>query len=267
MSYLNWINVEEYPFNCMLLTERFQIRHMMSLDFPEWEEKLAVALKYNPHVEWYFSHRCPEIAERVESLVNTAPDGVDKERVRKAEIFVMGIVEDFVLHTTPEKMDTCCDYIYGWNKRRLLEMVDFTGKVVLDVGSGSGRLAFAAAEKAEWVYASEPVDTLREYLRDKIKSEKIPNVRVVDGMCDQLPYPDNSFDIVMSGHVVGDDYENEVTELIRVTKSGGWILSCPGDQPRKQHSDFEMIKRGFEELAYEGSFGEAVYRYRKLVVK
>lgn len=75
---------------------------------------------------------------------------------------------------------------------------------MLDVGAGSGRLTFAAAEKAAFVYASEPVGTLREFMRDKIAEEGIRNVRVLDGFADSLPFPDDTFDVVMSGHVVGE---------------------------------------------------------------
>ena len=59
---------------------------------------------------------------------------------------------------------------------------------MLDVGAGSGRLTFAAAEKAAWVYASEPVGTLREFMRDKIAREGIKNVRVLDGLITEYGY-------------------------------------------------------------------------------
>lgn len=49
--------------------------------------------------------------------------------------------------------------------------------------------------------------------------EEIRNVTVLDGMCDWLPYEDDTFDIVMSGYVVGDDYDRELAELERVVKS------------------------------------------------
>ena len=124
--------------------------------------------------------------------------------------------EDFVIYTTPEVMTEKCDFIYGWNKERLFEMCNLEGKIVLDVGSGTGRLAFAAAEKAAFVTASEPVDSLREFMRDRIARKGIGNMRVCDGLCHCLPFPDNSFDVVMSGHVVGDFFREEVDELTRV---------------------------------------------------
>ncbi|MDR0287781.1 MAG: class I SAM-dependent methyltransferase [Clostridiales bacterium] len=56
----------------------------------------------------------------------------------------------------------------------------------------------------------------------------IKNVRVLDGLVTELPFPDNTFDIVMSGHVVGDDWDNEIAEIIRVCKPGGWLVDCRG---------------------------------------
>lgn len=262
MSRLNWINPEDYTFDHMLLLERFQLRWMLGIPMADYRRDLGIALKHNPKVAWYFAHRCPEHAETVEALVAAAPE-TDAAEARQAELRIINMVEDFVLFTTPERMDAQSDYIYSWDKTRLLELADFRGKTVLDVGSGSGRLAFAAAEQAAWVYASEPVATLREYMRDQIRRENIPNVRVVDGMCDSLPYPDDTFDIVMSGHVVGDHPEEELAELNRVVKPGGWLLDCPGDQPRKTEPSRILLARGWEELAYEGAFGLTTYRYRK----
>jgi len=57
---------------------------------------------------------------------------------------------------------------------------------------------------------------------------------VVDGTVESLPFPDASFDIVMSGHVVGDDVQAEWQEMNRVTKPGGWIIDCAGEDDRKK---------------------------------
>lgn len=266
---LNWIKAEEFSVNSFLLMERFQIRYICS-SASGWEAlktNLGIALYYNPVVKWYFVHKCPECKHIVDEITGNAPVGLDKDVVRQAEVFVIQAVEDFVVYCYPEIMDTSCNFIYGWDKERLFELADLSDKLVLDVGSGSGRLAFAAAEKARHVYASEPVDTLREYMRDKIAREKIKNVTVVDGKADTIPYPDNTFDIVMSGHVVGDDYDGELAELTRVVKNGGYILDCPGEDDRKKSPSKELLQRGFEEFHYISKFDGDVYRYRKQIFK
>jgi SAM-dependent methyltransferase len=269
---LGWINPEDYSFNSFLLMERFQIHLMMESgswrnDKDEWKISMGIALNANPAVKWYMEHKCPECAAVISELTANAPAAADIAAVRKAEVYALASVEDFTIYTRPGQMKTNCDFIRGWNKERLYEMTDFSGRVVLDVGAGSGRLTFAAAEKAAWVYASEPVDTLREYMRKIIAENKMGNVRVLDGMAAALAFPDNIFDIVMSGHVVGDDYDAEIAELTRVCKSGGWLLDCPGDSVGDMKPSDEMISRGFEPMHYFGSFGKLVYRYRKQVMK
>lgn len=267
---LGWINPNDYSFNCFLLLERFQIRIMLNssgwrVDSEEWKKNMGIALNANPAIKWYLQRRCPECAPVINELVSSAPSVTGAEQIRSAEIYVMAGVEDFVVYTTPEVMAEKCDFIRGWSKERLFQFADLTGKVVLDAGAGSGRLTFAAAEKAAWVYASEPVGTLREFMRDKIKNEGISNVRVLDGLITELPFPDNTFDIVMSGHVVGDDWEAELAEITRVSKQGGWLFDFPGDSERDLKPKPELTSRGWEQIRYVGSFGKDVYIHRKQV--
>ena len=264
---IGWIDPIEYSFDCMLRMERFQIRLMMENLGSEGKEPMAIALKANPKVAWLFANKCPEMAALVKELADSAPTYSSPEQIREAEITILGGFEDFVIYTTPEIMNEKCDFIHGWKKERLFEICDLNGKVVLDVGSGTGRLAFAAAERAAFVVASEPVDALREYMRDEIRKKGIHNMRVCDGLCDCLPFPDNCFDVVMSGHVVGDHFCEEVKELTRITKPDGWLLDVPGDQRRKTRPDEQMLADAWEELPYIGTFGETTYRYRKQVRK
>lgn len=267
MGILGWMNPEDYSFDCMLRMERFQIRYILGNPDETGKKALAIALKGNPKVAGIFMSKCPEMAETVKTLTAQAPAELTPEEIRTAEVQVIGDCEDFVIYTTPNLMPEKCDFIYGWHKERLFELCGLEGKTVLDVGSGTGRLAFAAAEKAAFVVASEPVDSLREYMRDEIARKGITNMRVCDGMCDSLPFPDNSFDVVMSGHVVGDRFREEVDELTRITKPGGWLLDVPGDQQRETDRNEALIADGWEEMAYEGTFGRTTYRYRKQVNK
>ncbi len=267
MGNIGWIDTEGYPFDCMLRMERFQIRLMLENLDDGTEKAMAAALKANPKVAWLFERKCPEMAGRVKELVRLAPDGLSEEQVRKMETRVLDEFEDFVVYTTPAVMAEKCDFIYGWDKERLYELCDLEGKTALDVGSGTGRLAFAAAEKAAFVVASEPVASLREFMKDEISRKGIRNMRVCDGLCDCLPFPDNCFDVVMSGHVVGDRFREEVDELTRVAKPGGWLLDVPGDQHCRTGKNEQLLADGWEELAYTGTFGEATYRYRKQMRK
>ena len=275
---LGWINPEDYSFNSFLLMERFQIRLMMESggwrnNKDEWKYSMGVALNANPAVKWYLVNRCPECATVVHEITESTPRVTDMAEIRKAEVYALASTEDFVTHTTPEVMETNCQYIRDWDKERLYELAYFKDKTVLDVGAGSGRLTFAAAALAKEVYASEPVETMREFIRAKAKRERITNIRVTEALVTSIPYPDNTFDIVMSGHVVGEDWDAEIEELIRVCKSGGWLLDCPGDDTpssdgrvgKEKHD--ELASRGFEKMQYIGNGGGNVYRYRKQVWK
>jgi len=263
-----WIKPEEYSFNHFLLLEAFQIRLVLEhkgwgMDKDEWCKKMGIALVANPVVAWYFKHRCPSCAHIVDELVSKAP-AASASAVRDAEIYILLSIEDFTIHTTPEKMAEGCDYIRGWDPARLFSLADFDGKVVLDIGAGSGRLTFAAAKRASMVYAVEPVSTLREFMRNKIEIEQITNVRVTDGFVENLPYPDHTFDIVMSGHVIGDDLVRELAEKERVCKVGGYLLNVPGDSERHIGTFKALIENGWEEIHYVGSYGKDVHIHRKV---
>lgn len=266
----NWIDKTKYTIDSFLLMDRWVIR-MILLNAEKSEKlsaNLSIALKRRPYVAWYCSKKAPEIKEIVDKLLEAAPEHVSDEMLQAAEEYIIEARETDIVYTDPEVMNSNCDYITNWTEDKLLELADFTDKIVLDIGSGTGRLAFAAAKFAKRVYASEPCEMLREYLRDRIKREGITNMVVIDGTIEQIPYEDNTFDIVMSAHVLGDNYESEFKELERVVKNGGLILDCMGeDNRRRENPSIEFISRGFEAFHYKSVLGGDIYRYRKQVFK
>lgn len=271
----NWINPENFSINSILLMDRWILQQLIGLgDSPMYEKNeeyrrlLGIALAYNPSIHWYFINKSPESEERVKGLVEAAPKDLSKDDVRKSEIKLLDMIDSFIVYLYPEVMNANCEYIRDWDSDRLLSIVDFTDKLVLDIGSGTGRLAFAAAKKAKKVYASEPVDRMREYMRDKIKGEGICNVVVLDGTIEAIPFEDNTFDISMCGYVLGLDIKQEIANLERVTRDGGYIINCMGDDDRKNDKPNEqLLKEGFEYSHYVSKTGGDVYRYWKKVVK
>lgn len=250
--------------------DRWLIRYLLTNygNDADYCKNLGIVLANNQVLAWFCRKKAPEAKDQVNSLIAIAPKKLTNQEIRAAEDFILDRLDWAVVYVDPEVMNKNCNYIYNWDKQRLLELADFNDKLVLDVGSGTGRLTFAAAPYAKRVYASEPVDMLREFMRDKIANENITNVIVVDGFITKIPYEDNTFDIVMSGHVIGDDYENEINEMIRVVKNRGVIIDCMGDDDRKRNGpDQELIDRGFDFFYHKSNLGGDIYRYRKMVNK
>jgi SAM-dependent methyltransferase len=98
------------------------------------------------------------------------------------------------------------------------------GQRVLDVASGSGNAALAAARRFCNVVSTDYVPALLEEGRARASVEGLPMAfEVADA--EQLPYPDASFDVVLStfGAMFAPDHEQVAREMVRVCRPGGKI--------------------------------------------
>jgi len=156
---LNWMDVTPLSFNTLLLLERVQLRWLPGWGLPQ--RTLATALKAHPVVAWYLRHKCPEIALWVEDLLAMETPVVDAAGLREAELVVLRSLEDLLVYAVDPAIYDAQPFL-GWDDQELTGLVDFGGKTVLDIGAGTGRLAFvAAAAGAAVVFAVEPVENLR----------------------------------------------------------------------------------------------------------
>ncbi len=281
----HWIKAEEFSMEAVLLFDRWVIRYIMSENTwynngqRDYKTDMAKALSRYPYVIEFCKRKAPECAGFLKEIENINAAGFLKEirgihaarisgaEARRAETEILSAWEHFVVYAYPEVMEQL-GYIRNWSPERLYALAEFKGKLVLDIGSGTGRLAFAAAARAERVYASEPCDVLREYMRDKIRQNGITNMKVLDGEITNLPYEDNTFDVVMAGHVAGALYEEGIAEMTRVVKDGGILVCCNGDDEVKRKAPEEaLVRRGFEYFVHESCDGGVIYDYRKVVHK
>jgi SAM-dependent methyltransferase len=96
---------------------------------------------------------------------------------------------------------------------------------VLDVASGSGNAAIAAARRA-WgnTVSSDFVPELLERGRERAAAERL-DIEFVVADAQDLPFDDASFDVTVSvyGAMFAPDQEKTASELLRVTKPGGRI--------------------------------------------
>jgi SAM-dependent methyltransferase len=98
------------------------------------------------------------------------------------------------------------------------------GDRVLDVATGSGNAALAAARCGCEVTGIDYVPTLLERARARAAAEGL-EVEFAEGDAEHLAFPDASFDAVLSclGVMFTPDQERAAAELVRVCKPGGTI--------------------------------------------
>ena len=243
---VDWMDVSDLSFNSLFLLERVQLSW-----FPGWvpEKELAIALWANPEVEWYLRHKCPEIGPWLDEVSEAVKPQVS-EAVREAEEAVMRSINDLLVYVVdPETYDR--QPFLGWDTRELTDLADFQDKVVVDVGSGTGRLALAVAEAAKAVYAVEPVANLRTFVVDKARAAGWENVFAVDGLITDLPFHGGFADITMGGHVFGEVPEVEIAEVLRVTRPGGAAIACPGNNDVDDETHETFVRNGFDWARFE----------------
>jgi len=107
----------------------------------------------------------------------------------------------------------------------LCESVDLrAGERVLDVASGNGNATLAAARRFASVTSTDYVPALLERGRRRAEADGFDvTFEVADA--EALPYPDESFDVVLStfGVMFAPDHERAAGEMRRVCKPGGRI--------------------------------------------
>ena len=112
-------------------------------------------------------------------------------------------------------------------KTRLIEQANIQpGQIVLDLGCGTGTLAImakAAQPKAEVIGLDADPEMLKMAI-DKSSEQKII-VKFDEGFTNKLPYPNASFDRVLSSimihHLKTPEKEATAREVFRVLKPGG----------------------------------------------
>jgi ubiquinone/menaquinone biosynthesis C-methylase UbiE len=125
-------------------------------------------------------------------------------------------------------------------KRRVLEFAAIDrGETVLDIGCGTGTLAVAAARTAPGAAVSglDADPAILAKARARAASGSL-EISFDEGRSTELPYPDASFDVVLSTlffHHLSDQAKHQTaSEVVRVLRPGGRVVV--GDPGRPQDS-------------------------------
>jgi len=98
------------------------------------------------------------------------------------------------------------------------------GKVVADIGSGTGISTFKLAKHADLVIGIEPEDAMISVAVRSAEERGVKNVNFEVGEAENLPLEDGSTDMAVAITLGGGDIRKVAAEMERVVRSGGIVL-------------------------------------------
>ncbi len=88
---------------------------------------------------------------------------------------------------------------------------------VLELGAGTGKLTEHLVALGHDVHATDPEPAMLEILR-----ERLPGVRTAEAVAEEIPGPDNAYDVVVGAQCFHwFDVDRAIPEIVRVLKPGG----------------------------------------------
>lgn len=163
--------------------------------------------------------------------------------------------------------------------KALREITPLEGRIVLDLGAGTGRLAGLLAPYVTRIHAFDISDEMLRVCREKFLASGLTNWQVDLADHRKLPVADQSADLVVSGWSVSylavwnpntwhEELGNWMNEMKRVLKPGGFIvlfesLGTGNDAPiRLDHlRDFYPW---LEEMGFQNKWIRTDYKFESL---
>jgi len=152
--------------------------------------------------------------------MNTDP--IEQFKSKQRETWTMGNFGDMAVFTTP----------VAGHLARYAGVKG--GQAVLDVGTGTGVVAITARRIGAKVTGLDLTPALLAQARESATLAGHDDIAWHEGDAEAMPFPDASFDVVLSqfGHMFAPRPEVALSEMLRVLKPGGIIAfaTWPGEQ-------------------------------------
>jgi demethylmenaquinone methyltransferase/2-methoxy-6-polyprenyl-1,4-benzoquinol methylase len=121
----------------------------------------------------------------------------------------------------------------NWRREVIARADLHPGDRLLDLGAGTGDLGREALRQQPQAAVVAADFTLKMMTVGKISRPELRDWNAADAL--HLPYPDASFDVVVSGYLLRNvsDIQQALREQYRVLRPGGRIVSLDTTRPRK----------------------------------
>lgn len=136
---------------------------------------------------------------------------------------------------------------HAWKRKTLALLGLQTGDAVLDIGAGTADLSILAAQcvgTAGHVIATDLNEAMLRLGKEKLNARKLDHVACVLANAEGLPFPDQSFDAILTGFCMRNvsDLNQALREIQRLLKPGGKMacldFSTPVFAPFRKLYDF-----------------------------
>lgn len=221
----------------LLLLETFQVKNL-----PERvpEKEFATLLRTHPVVQRFLLAKHPPLASFLDGILEEHKPIIDKRLNHEECQEALWEIADLIIYNKfPELFNTQAPI--KWDLDEITSIAPLESKVIADVGAGSGRIAFMVAPLALTVFAVEPVTSLRSFMKERASRKKAENLYVMDGTLDSIPLPDNSLDVLITSNAIGWNLPDELKEIERVTRPGGFAIHMLRSDTREENPFHETL--------------------------
>ena len=248
----------------LFLMESFQISYLPDR-VPQRE--FAAVLWANPLIKNFLITKYPPIKDFISKILHRfGPATNQEELLEYSDRLIWEIAEQIVYVKYPEIYDERAEIGLDFNKA--ISDIPLKNKVVIDAGAGTGLIAFAAAKAAHLVFAVEPISSLRQFIREKANKTNTTNLYSIDGFLHAIPLPDGFTDIIITIRAIGWQLEDELQEIERVVKKGGYAIhlgaNSDDEKDTSLHNSLVSPKWGYKCSKFKDK-GDWKVRYVKQI--
>lgn len=208
----------------LFLLEAFEIGNLQHY---APKRALAAVLHAYCDIQRFLITKNPVISPFITEIMNEHGPARDQDQLNE---FIDLVIWDHIIgqwlirNKYPEETDLRGRAGY-WYLDEIISITPLNDKVVMDVGAGTGNIAFTVVKESGVVFAVEPVTNLREFMRKKAKQNGNTNLFVMDGFIHEIPLPRDSIDVLINCNAIGFyDFDEELEEIERVVKPNGYAI-------------------------------------------